>query len=164
MGGVNVEGGGGKRSLDFDLNLVPLIDLLSCCISFLLITAVWTQMAKLETSQTVDGGGASEGEKPQRVAIVIHPAGYELTLPSAEGPCSIPKNGARFDDKALRNVLEGVKRGNTGKIAVGIAAADDIQFEAVVDAMDAAAELELREVTLGAVNQPAQDAPRCSGG
>ena len=29
----------GKRALDAALNLVPFIDLLSCCIAFLLITA-----------------------------------------------------------------------------------------------------------------------------
>ena len=30
------------KPLDAAINLVPFIDLLSCCISFLLITAVWT--------------------------------------------------------------------------------------------------------------------------
>lgn len=35
---------GGRRSLNAAINLVPFIDLLSFCISFLLITAVWTQM------------------------------------------------------------------------------------------------------------------------
>ena len=39
-------GGGGKKAIDFDINLVPFIDLMSAMISFLLITAVWTQVAK----------------------------------------------------------------------------------------------------------------------
>ena len=39
----------GKKALDATLNLVPFIDLLSCCISFLLITAVWTQIAGSES-------------------------------------------------------------------------------------------------------------------
>ena len=48
-------GKGGKKALDAELNLVPFIDLLSCCIAFLLITAVWTQIAGL---QVASSGGA----------------------------------------------------------------------------------------------------------
>lgn len=44
-------GKGGRKSLDASINLVPFIDLLSCCISFLLITAVWSQMVALQTNQ-----------------------------------------------------------------------------------------------------------------
>ncbi|HVV52020.1 MAG TPA: hypothetical protein VHO06_20295 [Polyangia bacterium] len=34
-----------------ELNLVPYIDLLTCTVAFLLITAVWTQLARLEVRQ-----------------------------------------------------------------------------------------------------------------
>jgi biopolymer transport protein ExbD len=43
--------GGGKRPLDAELNLVPFIDLLCSLISFLLMTAVWSQIAALEVQQ-----------------------------------------------------------------------------------------------------------------
>jgi biopolymer transport protein ExbD len=46
--GVSLPGGGGKRGLDFEINLVPFIVLLCCIISFLLVTAVWTQLGKLD--------------------------------------------------------------------------------------------------------------------
>ena len=39
---------GRKKPVDAELNLVPFIDLLVCCICFLLITAVWTKMAQLQ--------------------------------------------------------------------------------------------------------------------
>lgn len=40
-GGAPVpEGGSGKKSVDFQLNMVPFIDLLSVLISFLLMTSV----------------------------------------------------------------------------------------------------------------------------
>ena len=45
-------GKGGKKPLNAELNLVPFIDLLSCCISFLLITAVWTQIAGLQVASS----------------------------------------------------------------------------------------------------------------
>ena len=54
MGGVSVEGPkGGRRSTDAEINLVPMIDLLVCCISFLLITAVWSQMARINANAQV---------------------------------------------------------------------------------------------------------------
>ena len=51
MAGVSVEGGkGGRRALDSEINMIPMIDLLMVTISFLLITAVWVNMGRLEAS------------------------------------------------------------------------------------------------------------------
>ena len=51
-GGAPVpEGGGGKKPVDFQINLIPCIDLLSVLISFLLMTSVWTQIAKIDVKQ-----------------------------------------------------------------------------------------------------------------
>ncbi len=57
MAGVDVEtGGGGKRrNGNFEINMIPMIDLLMVTISFLLITAVWTQMSRLEATAQVPG-------------------------------------------------------------------------------------------------------------
>src|SRR3954468_4211784 len=71
--GVSVDTGGkgGKKSVNADLNLVPYIDLLTCMVSFLLITAVWSQLARLEGHQKGQGqaGGATPPEKQlKRVA------------------------------------------------------------------------------------------------
>lgn len=55
MAGVNVESGGGKRSVDSEINMVPMIDLLMCLICFLLITAVWSTVAKLDANAQVPG-------------------------------------------------------------------------------------------------------------
>src|SRR5438309_11327086 len=56
MAGVDVGGGGGKRkSLDSDVNMIPFIDLLLVTIAFLPITAVWSQMARLNADAQVPG-------------------------------------------------------------------------------------------------------------
>lgn len=52
MASVQETGGSGRKSLNADLNLVPFIDLLSVCICFLLMTAVWTQIGALPLHQT----------------------------------------------------------------------------------------------------------------
>src|ERR1700721_3018065 len=56
MAGIDVGGGGkGKRALDSDINMIPMIDLLMVTISFLLITAVWTHMARINAAAQVPG-------------------------------------------------------------------------------------------------------------
>jgi biopolymer transport protein ExbD len=56
MGGVDVGGGGGgKRPTNSEINMVPFIDLLMVTISFLLITAVWTHMARINADAQVPG-------------------------------------------------------------------------------------------------------------
>jgi biopolymer transport protein ExbD len=65
MGGVDVGGGGkGKRkNLDSEINMIPMIDLLMVTISFLLITAVWTHMARINADAQVPGPPRPEVEQ-----------------------------------------------------------------------------------------------------
>ena len=74
-------GHGGKKALDAELNLVPFIDLLSCCISFLLITAVWTQIAGL---QVASSGGGQQIKVGQRVGHETYGAGTVKLLEGSE--------------------------------------------------------------------------------
>jgi len=57
MGGVSTDSGGkgGRRALDSEINMIPMIDLLMVTISFLLITAVWSHMARLNADAQVPG-------------------------------------------------------------------------------------------------------------
>lgn len=68
MGGVDVGGGGGgKRKVDQEINMIPFIDLLMVTISFLLITAVWSSMARLNANAMVPSPQKkSENEKKQK--------------------------------------------------------------------------------------------------
>src|SRR5437879_4457096 len=45
--GASVGAGDGKKSLDVELNIVPYIDLMSCLTAFLLVTAVWVNIAQI---------------------------------------------------------------------------------------------------------------------
>jgi len=57
MGGVDVGGGGGgkRKTVDSEINMIPMIDLLMVTISFLLITAVWTHMSRINADAQVPG-------------------------------------------------------------------------------------------------------------
>lgn len=57
MGGVSVDGGGkgGRKALDSEINMIPMIDLLMVTIAFLLITAVWSHMSRINADAQVPG-------------------------------------------------------------------------------------------------------------
>ncbi len=68
IGGGSGFGSGKKRSLDAEINLVPFIDLLSMCICFLLMTAVWTQLGSVQVKQA--NGTDAVATAPQKTVDV----------------------------------------------------------------------------------------------
>lgn len=69
MAGVDV-GGGDRRGVSADLNMVPFIDLLMVTIAFLLITAVWVSHARIETNAEVPGDRTGPVETSSRALHV----------------------------------------------------------------------------------------------
>ena len=67
-------GKSGKKALDATINLVPFIDLLSCCIAFLLITAVWTELGL----ETFDVTPSFAREKKLPAALPLAEGGADL--------------------------------------------------------------------------------------
>jgi biopolymer transport protein ExbD len=73
MAGVDVGGSTGRRrSLDSEINMIPMIDLLMVTISFLLITAVWTHMARIDTDAQVPGPTRADVDPPVGPEKVLH--------------------------------------------------------------------------------------------
>jgi biopolymer transport protein TolR len=60
---------GGRRELNSELNLVPFIDLLSVCICFLLISAVWLHVGSVQVKQ-ITGTDAAQKPKAQLNVLV----------------------------------------------------------------------------------------------
>src|SRR5258708_16084349 len=101
MGGAapTPTGKGGKKPLDAAINLCPFIDWLSCCISFLLITAVWTQLARMDVQQKGQGAAGAESEQkdPQKnYTVFINKDGYIISASTGEST-NIPLKDAEYD-------------------------------------------------------------------
>ncbi len=56
-----------NQDLDVEINLVSFISLLSVCICFLLLTAIWIQVGSLNVKQAVGGQSAAETKKTPAV-------------------------------------------------------------------------------------------------
>lgn len=93
-------GGGGPtkfgrgRSLDGEINLVPFIDLLSMCICFLLMTAIWVEVGAIPLHQLL-GTAAPEVERPlelqvrlqtpERLSVSLEQQGRVIQTQALEG-------------------------------------------------------------------------------
>lgn len=55
---------GRRKGLNFELNLIPFIDVLSTCICFLLVTAVFINLGSFNVSQAVGSEKTKQEEKP----------------------------------------------------------------------------------------------------
>jgi biopolymer transport protein ExbD len=66
MAGIDTGGGhGGKRSTNHEIPLIPFIDFLLCLVAFLLVTAVWSQMARINADARVPG--PPKDEPPEEI-------------------------------------------------------------------------------------------------
>jgi biopolymer transport protein ExbD len=158
-GGMPEEGGGKKKkkSLDAVINVVPAIDLLSCCITFLLYTAVWTQIARLQVMQL--GSGAPEpttAEQKQTllVTLAMGERGFNLST-SAGSSVDIPTLGRdaegkiRFDLKALGDQLKQLKGSYPDAAAITVQAEDTVPYGDLVQVIDSAIGAGLVAVSVG---------------
>lgn len=68
------------REVNREVPLIPFIDFLLCLVSFLLITAVWSQNARLEATALVPGVESTRSdEQPKRLHVDIRDRKFELT-------------------------------------------------------------------------------------
>ncbi len=73
MAGIDVGGGhGGKRSTNHEIPLIPFIDFLLCLVAFLLVTAVWSQMARINADARVPGPPKDEPPEEQKKEKQLH--------------------------------------------------------------------------------------------
>ncbi len=78
---------GNKRELDAQLNLTPFIDLLSTCVCFLLITAVWIEIGSVEIKQSHGTQAAPEKKESFDLDLVFKNSNQMLL--------NLKKNGRR---------------------------------------------------------------------
>ena len=147
-GAMPEQGGSGKRkkkALDATINVVPAIDLLSCCITFLLYTAVWTQISRLQVQQLGTGAPEPTADRAQKHAHRDARDGRARLQPRPPRPASsidIPTLGrggggqVRFDLKALGERLKTLKGQHPDAAAVTVPAEDTVPYGDLVQVID----------------------------
>jgi biopolymer transport protein TolR len=145
---VDTGGKGGKKPLNAELNLVPYIDLLTCMVAFLLITAVWTQLARLQAQQKGQGmaGEETPPELQVKIVVLVNQEGFNLVVGQDQTP--IPKKGTEYDFEKLSAELKKAKEAHPDKNDAQVASEDTIKFDTLVRAMDTAVEQRFPDISL----------------
>ena len=133
MAGVDVGGGGkgGRKALDSEINMIPMIDLLMVTISFLLITAVWSHMSRINADAQVPG--------PPR--------------PDQEVEKQEPEKQLHIEMRGPDKFVLIWKQAGTVISTIDVPRKDDVQMEGnlkVVRYLDLAAKIESEWKTVGA--------------
>lgn len=144
--------GSSKKAVDLVIPLVPFIDMLAMMITFLMMTAVWTQIGKLQVSQAPTGPSESS-EPPQQPTLSLNltltERGFML---SANGEMSeIPKTATgEFDTDKLVERLTEIKKAHPDHRAITVAAEDGIEYQHLVLTVDKCIEAKLPDVSVTA--------------
>lgn len=158
MGGAAAEpsgGKGGKKPLDAYINLVPYIDMLMVLMTFLMMTAVWTQIAMLEV-QTAGGGQPEEQQeeenkdKPKPIIVLVTETALKVQEEGGELK-ELPNKGEAYDVESLHAELKRLKDERPERVEVRVQAEDGVKYEHVVGVLDTATGLGLTAITLSPV-------------
>ena len=133
--------GGDDDKTTVDLNLVPIIDLMSVCIIFLLITAVWTQVSVIQIGSSIYGKKTSD-EKPEPppkaeipFRLDVRTDGYRMIIGRQE--MRFPKVGGKYDQDKLTAEVKKVKELYPEKNDAIITVMDELPYETLIGGMDA---------------------------
>jgi len=142
MASISTGGGhGGKKSLDSEIPLVPFIDLLLCCVMFLLVTAVWNQLARLNANQQTPGQVTSEDQPPPedevKLYLQVQNTGYILSSTAGDN-IPIAKNGDAYNIADLQTKLQERHRLEPDRTKITVAPEDGVLYRDVIQAMDIA--------------------------
>ena len=137
----HINTGGRGRGVTTELNLVPFIDLMSVLITFLLISAVWTQVSMIQL-----GASFAAPRDPEQTEVKPPPledmvlklqvrdTGYVLYINKDVRP--IPKIKDAYDIESLEADLRKIKQLYPDKESIKLEISDAILYEHVIATMD----------------------------
>lgn len=132
---------GDGRSSTVDLNLVPIIDLMSVCIIFLLITAVWTQVSMIQIGSSIYGKKNSDEktEPPPKAEIPfrldVRSDGYRMIV--GQNEMRFPKVNGAYDQEKLMIEVKKIKELYPEKNDAIITVMDELPYDSLIGGMDA---------------------------
>jgi biopolymer transport protein ExbD len=131
-----------------EVNLVPFIDLLSVCICFMLLTAVWLQAGVLSTKQGL--GTESESKKENALSVWVELESKDSVLLSTQG---FKQNSSkkRVAMKSLSDTVAKLKQDNP-ELRTGLVLPNAFSsYEELVRAMDQLRKAELIDIGISPI-------------
>ncbi len=126
------------------LNLVPMMDILTVLVIFLLITAVFTHITIMELNVPTHAGGAAVNVPNFSIEVIVRKAGLEIANGSSV-EAAIPKKDDKYDLELLSKILTRLKAQYPEKADATVLIEPDIQYDYLIQIMDAMRGADVRE-------------------
>jgi biopolymer transport protein ExbD len=150
-------GTGDKKSVNVELNIIPFIDLMSCLTCFLLITAVWVNIAQLNIQpkgKTRDQAQVQQDDEHVTLSVLVQSDKIWVGLSRVNEFQEIPKKGDDQDWDKLETTLKEHKASAffTDRADLEIAAESTVtapvKYQDIIHAMDIAVKVGFVDVGL----------------
>jgi biopolymer transport protein ExbD len=139
-----------------ELMLVPMIDIFTVLVTFLLMTAVFSRITIVELDLPSSASGGA-GEPTFRLEVIIREEGFELTNGSAL-IATIPKLDGEYDLKTLSEFALALKRDYPDADDASVLLEPEIAYDHLIQAMDA-----IRSTEVSAAADPTSSYPEDGG-
>ena len=148
-------GAGEKGSLNVELNIVPFIDLMSCLTAFLLVTAVWVNIAQINIQPK--GKSRESGPQPPEVpklSVLVQADRIWVGISRVNEFQEIPKKGDQHDWEKYELTLKDKKASaffsdqTDIEIAGESTTASVVKYTDIIHAMDTAVKVGFIDVGL----------------
>jgi biopolymer transport protein ExbD len=126
------------------LNLIPMMDILTVLVIFLLITAVFTHITIMDLNIPTRAGGSAVNVPNFSIEVIVRKAGLEIANGSSV-EAAIPKKNDQYDLELLSKMLTRLKAQYPEKEDATVLVEPDIQYDYLVQIMDAMRGADVRE-------------------
>jgi biopolymer transport protein ExbD len=124
-----------------ELLLVPMIDIFTVLVTFLLMTAVFSRITIVELD--LPSSQSTTVTKPQfRLEVIVRKEGFELTNGTAL-IATIPKVNGAYDMKALGDLVLSLKHDNPDADDASVLLQPEIAYDDLIQVMDVVRSAEL---------------------
>jgi len=130
-----------KKDLNFELNLLPVFDVMAACTCFLLMTAVWIQLGSFDVSQALGGQSIAETKNPPSIWAYMNQNGQVvLALKEISSPLgrdiAVPGQQGQIAWKSVKAVIQKIQKRHPQIKTALIMPADVSKYDDVVHMMD----------------------------
>ena len=126
-----------RKTKEEDIDVTPLLNVMVVLIAFLIFSAVFSRINIQEiVLPTQGGGGAAQDVQPIVIEVIVR----QNVLEVSDGNSiivSLPKQNGKYDTQTLSEYLWQFKQVYTEKQDVNILLEPDIEYESMIQVMDA---------------------------
>jgi len=126
----------GRMRKPAELMLVPMIDIFTVLVTFLLMTAVFSRITILQLELPSSDASTAATPPAFRLEVIVRHEGFELTNGS-KLIATIPKANGEYDLKTLSQLALSLKREYPDANDASVLLERDIQYDYLIQVMDA---------------------------